>query len=283
MPELPEVEVVRVGVSKWAVGRTIGEVEVLHPRATRRHVGGPTDFHDRLRGAQVVGTGRRGKYLWLTLGSGDLLVAHLGMSGQFRVQEADAPNEPHLRIRLRFADTGPQLRFLDQRTFGGMFVDEPTDTDVEEDLVPGQIGHLARDLFDPHLDIAQTARLMRRSKSPVKAVLLNQSVVSGVGNIYADEALWRAKLRWSIPADRVSLKRLSALLVAARDVMTESLSQGGTSFDSLYVNVNGSSGYFSHSLAAYGQEGLGCPRCGTPIKRERFANRSSFRCPCCQR
>jgi len=205
------------------------------------------------------------------------------MSGQFRVQEADAPNEPHLRIRLRFADTGPQLRFLDQRTFGGMFVDEPTDTDVEEDLVPGQIGHLARDLFDPHLDIAQTARLMRRSKSPVKAVLLNQSVVSGVGNIYADEALWRAKLRWSIPADRVSLKRLSALLVAARDVMTESLSQGGTSFDSLYVNVNGSSGYFSHSLAAYGQEGLGCPRCGTPIKRERFANRSSFRCPCCQR
>lgn len=284
MPELPEVEVVRRGVDRWSVGRVVDQVQICHPRAIRRHAGGGGDLIDRLLGATITATDRRGKYFWLVLDTGELLVVHLGMSGQLLVQPSTSNDEAHLRVRLSFADDGPELRFVDQRTFGGIFLDVPQDGPARADQrpVPSLISHIGLDPFDPLFSPTAVTRAIRRRSAPIKAVILDQSVVSGIGNIYADESLWRAKLNWSIPANQVSGPRVRALLGHAEDVMADSLAVGGTSFDSLYVDVNGSSGHFSRSLAVYGQEDRPCPRCGTPIIRECFANRSSFRCPKCQ-
>ncbi len=277
MPELPEVEVIRAGVDSWVTGRVINMVEVGHPRAIRRHLAGPADLVSRLVGDVVVGTGRRGKYLWLILGSGDALVIHLGMSGQLLIKPTQATKERHLRVNIGFTDTGNQLRFVDQRTFGGLFLDSMTDAPT-----PSTLAHIARDPFDCAFDFKATARIIKSKTTAIKRVLLDQSVVSGIGNIYADEALWRTRLNWATPATRIPVTRIVELLGNARDVMAEALAAGGTSFDALYVNVNGSSGYFGRHLAVYGHADLPCPRCGTPVIRERFANRSSYRCPRCQ-
>ena len=279
MPELPEVEIVRRGAHHWFAGRRIRSVTVSNPRAIRRHEQGEADFIGQLVGATITGTQRRGKYFWFTLDSGDVLVVHLGMSGQVLVQQAaDEPNK-HLRVRLTFDDDVDELWFVDQRTFGGMFIDEAAD----EHSLPVSLTHIAPDPLSAEFDLRNTVRRMRAKQSPVKAVLLDQSVVSGIGNIYADESLWRARLHWQRPAASVTPARLREVLDHSREVMTEALAAGGTSFDSLYVNVNGSSGYFSRRLAAYGREGEPCLRCGSPLVREQFANRSSFRCPRCQR
>jgi len=285
VPELPEVEVVRRGVDRHSVGRVISQVQVLHQRAVRRHVGSSAEVSDRLVGATVTATDRRGKYFWLVLDTGDLLVIHLGMSGQVLAAPVGLEDEIHLRVRIGFADGGNELRFVDQRTFGGVFVDTtaPGSSIGSGRPVPSQVAHIAADPFDTEYDRRAVVRAIKAKSSPVKAVILDQSVVSGIGNIYADEALWRTKLNWRRPADTVSVARLGQLLDNATAVMAEALAVGGTSFDSLYVNVNGSSGYFSRSLNAYGCENEPCPRCGTPIVRERFANRSSYRCPRCQR
>ncbi|MGV1035805.1 MAG: bifunctional DNA-formamidopyrimidine glycosylase/DNA-(apurinic or apyrimidinic site) lyase [Candidatus Nanopelagicales bacterium] len=279
MPELPEVEVVRRGVDEWTTARRIQMVSVHHPRAVRRHPAGPDDFIGRLTGTSVCGTGRRGKYMWLGLDSGDMLVVHLGMSGQLRIVAPGDSADPHLRVRMGFADGRDELHFVDQRTFGGLFLDDP----VGPDRLPSQIAHIARDPFDPLFDPGAVTRRIRASSSPIKALLLDQTVVAGVGNIYADEALWRSKINWERPGKSLPSARVKQLLADASAVMTEALEVGGTSFDALYVNVNGTSGYFSRSLAAYGQAGMPCQRCGTAIIREKFANRSSFRCPRCQR
>jgi len=216
--------------------------------------------------------------MWLNLDSEDLLVIHLGMSGQLRIAAPGVAADAHLRIRLGFADGRDELNFVDQRTFGGLFLDEP----VGLDGVPSQIAHIARDPFDPRFNPGAVTRRIRASSSPIKALLLDQTVVAGIGNIYADEALWRSKINWERPGRSLAANRVRQLLTDASEVMAEALEAGGTSFDALYVNVNGASGYFSRSLAAYGQEGMPCQRCGTVIVREKFANRSSFRCPRCQ-
>ena len=281
MPELPEVEVVRAGLERWVAGRTIGDVEVLHPRAVRRHEPGWGRPAARLRGRTVRCASRRGKYLWLPLGD-EAIVIHLGMSGQVLVVPEDAPDETHLRVRFSFADRGRQMRFVDQRTFGGVMADALV-PDGDGGRVPAGVAHIARDPLDPLFDRTRVNAALRRRSTEVKRALLDQTLVSGIGNIYADEALWRAGLHGGRPTDRLSRAQVDALLDHARDVMTEALAQGGTSFDSLYVNVNGQSGYFSGSLNAYGQEGLPCPRCGTPVRREAFMNRSSYSCPACQR
>ncbi len=281
MPELPEVEVVRRGLADHVVGRTVAVAEVRGARVARRHLPGPADLAARLSGAHVEQARRRGKYLWLVLRhDGDLreaLVLHLGMSGQLLVEAADAPDERHLHARLVFSDGDPQLRFVDQRTFGGLHLDE-----LRPDLVPVTIGHIAPDPLEPAYDRDATIRRVKGRDSAVKRVLLDQTVVSGIGNIYADEALWRARLHGERPASALTGPAIGRLLDAAREVMTEALEAGGTSFDALYVNVNGASGYFDRSLAAYGQQGRPCPRCGTPIRRATFMNRSSFFCPRCQ-
>ena len=283
MPELPEVEVVRRGLDRWVTGRTVHDAQVLHPRAARRHAAGGPDLESRLRGRTVEAVSRRGKYLWLPLDGRDLaLVGHLGMSGQLLVQPGDAPDEVHLRARVRFADGGPELRFVDQRTFGGLAL-EPLVPDSGDGRVPASVAHIARDPLDPRFDEADWVRRLRRRRTGIKRALLDQTLASGIGNIYADEALWRARVHWAMPTDELAPARARELLGHARDVMTEALGQGGTSFDDLYVNVNGESGYFDRSLAAYGQADLPCPRCGRPIVREAFMNRSSYRCPRCQR
>jgi len=276
MPELPEVEVVRRGLERWVTGRQVRSAQVRHPRAVRRHLAGSADFEAALPGRTVVAAHRRGKYLWLALDNGDAVLAHLGMSGQLLIRPAAEADEPHLRVTIDFADEGPQLRFVDQRTFGGMSYERGGAE------LPAPIAHIARDPIDPAFDEAAFGAALRRRRTEVKRALLDQSLISGVGNIYADEALWRARVHWATPTARLTAARVSSLLGAIREVMGDALAAGGTSFDSLYVNVNGESGYFSRSLAVYGRRDQPCPRCGRPIVREPFMNRSSFRCPRCQ-
>ncbi|HEX6937180.1 MAG TPA: bifunctional DNA-formamidopyrimidine glycosylase/DNA-(apurinic or apyrimidinic site) lyase [Actinomycetes bacterium] len=283
MPELPEVEVVRRGLQTWVTGRTVASVDVYHPRATRRHVAGSADFAARLTGRTVTGAHRRGKYLWLALApgegeAGEAVLAHLGMSGQLLVRPPEAPDEVHLRVRVRFTDGGHELRFVDQRTFGGLAL-----VDTDPAGLPLPVAHIARDPLDPEFDDAAFAAALRRRRTGLKRALLDQTLVSGIGNIYADEALWRARLHWARPTSTMTRARSAEVLAAARAVMVEALDQGGTSFDSLYVNVNGESGYFDRELAVYGRTGLPCRRCGALVVREHFMNRSSFRCPRCQR
>jgi len=272
---------VRTGLDAHVTGRTLSSVEVHHPRAIRRHLLGAGDFTGRLTGRKVVATQRRGKYLWLELSDDIALLAHLGMSGQLLVQPVGTADEKHLRVRFSFDDDGPELRFVDQRTFGGFLVDDLVTVDGTP--LPSAVAHIARDPMDPKFDAAETVAALRRKRTEVKRALLDQSLVSGIGNIYADEALWRARLHWSRSTERLSAAKAAEVLTAATDVMREALGQGGTSFDALYVNVNGQSGYFERSLAVYGQEGLPCRRCGTAIRREPFMNRSSYFCPRCQR
>ncbi|BCJ42498.1 formamidopyrimidine-DNA glycosylase [Actinoplanes ianthinogenes] len=276
MPELPEVETVRMGLAKWVTGRTIATAEVRHPRAIRRHLPGDAHFSDVLAGRTVLDVSRRGKYLWLPLDSGDAIIAHLGMSGQLLMQPADAEDEKHLRVRFTFTDGGPQLRFVDQRTFGGLSVSEGGAE------LPGEISHIARDPMDSLFDDEAFSARLRGRHTEIKRALLDQSLISGVGNIYADEALWRAKLHGTRPTDKLTRPAVTRLLGHVRDVLAEAIVAGGTSFDELYVNVNGESGYFDRSLNAYGREGEPCRRCGAPIRRESFMNRSSFSCPRCQ-
>ena len=276
MPELPEVEIVRRGLERGVVGRTIAAVQVHHPRAVRRHLAGATDFAALLTGRTVTAALRRGKYLWLPLDSGDALTGHLGMSGQLLVVEPDKPAETHLRIRFSFADGDRQLRFVDQRTFGGMVVVAGGAT------LPSTISHIARDPLDEQFDDEAFVTALRARRTGIKRALLDQSLISGIGNIYADEALWRARLHGDRPTDKLTRPAARALLTHVRDVLGAALQQGGTSFDALYVGTDGVSGLFERSLNAYGREGEPCPRCGTPIRRESFMNRSSFRCPRCQ-
>lgn len=271
---------VRAGIERWTAGRTISRVEVRHPRAVRRHGAGESDFIGRLTGQTVGSPERRGKYLWLPLGD-DALVIHLGMSGQVLLKTPDLPAEAHLRVRVSFADGGTELRFVDQRTFGGMAVD-PLLPDPWGVIVPRSVRGIARDPLDPDFDRDAVVSAMRRRSTDVKRALLDQGLVSGIGNIYADEALWRAQVHGRRPTDRLTRTQACDVLWRAAEVMTEALAQGGTSFDALYVHVNGQSGYFSRSLQAYGQEGEPCARCGTPIRREHFMNRSSYFCPRCQ-
>jgi formamidopyrimidine-DNA glycosylase len=277
MPELPEVETVRRGLAHGIPGRRISSVEVLHPRPLRRHLAGAADFQDRLIGQTFTEPRRRGKYLWLPLTHGDAVLAHLGMSGQFRLEPAAAPLAPNTRVLVTFADGDPQLRFVDQRMFGGLSL-SPGGAEL-----PAEIAHIGRDPFDPDFDLAGSVARLRAKRTGVKRALLDQQLVSGIGNIYADEALWMARMHYTWPTEALSKARATEVITAATAVMRKALEQGGTSFDALYVNVNGNSGYFDRSLAVYGREGEPCPRCGTPIRREAFMNRSSYRCPRCQR
>ncbi|QQS01114.1 MAG: bifunctional DNA-formamidopyrimidine glycosylase/DNA-(apurinic or apyrimidinic site) lyase [Austwickia sp.] len=288
MPELPEVEVVRRGLEQHAVGRTVATAAMHSLRVARRHVAGGEDLAARLVGQRLASAQRRGKYLWLVLEpSLEALVIHLGMSGQVLVTDRGAPARRHQHATLTFTDGGPDLAFVDQRTFGGLAL-----TELVPDVrgarapraygVPGPVAHIACDPLEPAFDQAAVVLAMRRRQSAVKRALLDQSLVSGIGNIYADEALWRAGVHGQRLCADLTKPRLARILERAREVMLAALEQGGTSFDATYVNVNGTSGYFDRSLSAYGQTGRPCPRCGTPIRREAFMNRSSHSCPRCQ-
>jgi formamidopyrimidine-DNA glycosylase len=275
VPELPEVEIVRRGLERHIVGRTIDTVQPLHPRALRRHLPGPDDFVAATAGRKITGALRRGKYLWLPVGD-DAVLAHLGMSGQLLIGDPSRPLTPHVRVRITFTDSGPDLRFSDQRTFGHLSLA------AGGAVVPAPIAHIAPDPLEPAFDLAAVTARIRARRSGIKRALLDQSLVSGIGNIYADEALWRAQIHWAREAQLLRPAQISRLFAAVQEVFAESLIAGGTTFDSLYVNVNGESGYFERSLNVYGRAGFPCPRCGTPVRRDPFMNRSAFSCPRCQ-
>jgi formamidopyrimidine-DNA glycosylase len=275
VPELPEVEIVRRGLERHVVGRTIDSVQLLHPRALRRHLAGPDDFAAALRGRKITAALRRGKYLWLPVDD-DAVLAHLGMSGQLLVGDPSRPLSPHVRVRFTFADSGPDLRFSDQRTFGHLSLA------AGGAVMPTAIAHIAPDPLEPAFDPAAVTARIRGRRTGIKRALLDQSLVSGIGNIYADEALWRAQLHWAREAQLLRPIQITRLFASVQEVFADSLSAGGTTFDSLYVNVNGQSGYFERSLAVYGRAGQPCRRCGTPVRRDPFMNRSAFSCPRCQ-
>jgi formamidopyrimidine-DNA glycosylase len=276
VPELPEVETVRRGLQHLVTGYKITQAQQLHPRALKPESIAPLES---LQGAKITGTNRRGKFMWLTLNRPYVLVAHLGMSGQFLIHQKDRPKATHVRAQFTLSKTlrTQELVFNDQRTFGWLSIEETTNN------IPASAQHIAPDPFDPLFDKATTINNYRKRNIKIKTALLNQEIMSGVGNIYADETLWRAKIHPEISTADLSAKKISTIIDFATEVMQEAISQGGTSFDDLYINVNGESGFFEQSLAAYGQEDEPCPRCGTPIKRITFGQRSSHFCPRCQR
>lgn len=285
MPELPEVEVVRAGLAPAAVGSLISAVSVFDERALTRHTAGAQDFVARLEGRSFTGASRRGKFLWLPLDDGgSALIAHLGMSGQMllRAPGADAERHERVRIGIEHPVHGElAIVFADQRTFGSLAVDALIDDGGS--LIPTQVAHIARDPLDERFDDGAFRAALSRRGSAIKRVLLDQGVVSGIGNIYADESLWAARIHPETPASLLSTQTVRRLLAEVRLVLTKALAEGGTSFDAQYVNVNGQAGYFAHSLNAYGRQGKPCPRCGTSIVRESFMNRGSHYCPRCQR
>ena len=315
MPELPEVEVVRAGLEPAVTGATVTAVTVLDERSLRRHPGPAEDFIDRLTGTTLLTPARRGKYMWLPLAASktkeirsdsapsaangaisaespsfsaatEALVVHLGMSGQVLLRQPAVDDRlTRIRIDLEHPDHGPlRLNFVDQRIFGSMAIDELVPaTDAVGESLPGQVSHIARDPVDPLFDDNAFLRRLAVRRSAIKRALLDQSLISGIGNIYADEALWAARIHGEQPTNTLSRSRAKLLLAEVRAVLDKALGEGGTSFDAQYLNVNGESGYFSHSLNAYGQHGEPCPRCGRPITRVSFMNRGSHFCPFCQR
>ncbi|MET0735200.1 MAG: bifunctional DNA-formamidopyrimidine glycosylase/DNA-(apurinic or apyrimidinic site) lyase [Microbacterium sp.] len=301
MPELPEVEVVRAGLSPAVTGASVLGVTVFDDRALTRHPGDGPQFEQALTGRVIRSAARRGKFLWLTLEpltaeevATDAVVGHLGMSGQLLLRAPGAAPERHERIRIDLShpEHGElSVVFADQRTFGSLAIDEliPT-TDAapgglgsDDATVPRQVAHIARDPVDPAFDDLAFRRVLARKDSAIKRVLLDQTVISGVGNIYADEALWGARIHPETPASALSTRAVNRLLAEVRAVLHRALAEGGTSFDAQYVNVNGQAGYFAHSLHAYGRTGEPCDRCGRPIVRVSFMNRSSHYCAHCQR
>ena len=309
MPELPEVEVVRRGLAPHTIGRTVTALEVLDARSLRRQPGGEDRLRVAVVGQRITAVVRRGKFLWLRLAdgageeTGEALMAHLGMSGQLRLTTAadarparaasEGPaSDPlrHRRVSLTLED-GSRIDLVDQRLFGGLWtspLQESADglaagTGSPDALLPADAAHVGRDLLDPAADLPGVARRLRTRRAPVKALLLDQQLVSGIGNIYADEGLWAARVRHDTPGEALSQRTAHLLLRETAAGMERALAAGGPSFDALYVNVDGRIGYFARSLSAYGREGEPCPRCGTPIRRVAFANRSSHFCPRCQR
>lgn len=297
MPELPEVETVRAGLAAHVIGARVTAIEISDRRSLKRNFSGPAGFTSELMDAELEGVVRRGKFLWVPISQERALVCHLGMSGQVLVRSKGYPADGLTRIAISLdKPSGDQIemRFVDQRLFGGMQLDDlvqvadglPGGYSPEVaplPLIPASVAHIARDLLDPEFDQDFVISKMRRRNSGIKRVLLDQNLLSGIGNIYADESLWRTKLHFEKPARSISKRKLEELLVNATEVLREAVRRGGTSFDEQYKNVNGESGYFSQDLNAYSKAGLPCERCGSSIKREAWANRSSYFCPRCQR
>ncbi|MFM7014513.1 MAG: bifunctional DNA-formamidopyrimidine glycosylase/DNA-(apurinic or apyrimidinic site) lyase [Actinomycetota bacterium] len=302
MPELPEVETVRAGLAKVMRGAEVTSVEVHDVRSLKRHLSGPKDFESKLLGSNTLDVVRRGKFFWLPITGGEqALVGHLGMSGQMLIRAPGFEPEKLNRVTIRFRSSRSkeyEMRFVDQRIFGSLAI-EPLVKSADggkggfsdgknlgkpwQNLVPASAAHIARDPLDEEFDIEQVVHRIRAKKSGIKRVLLDQQVLSGIGNIYADESLWLAKLHYNRAADSLSKAKIRELIGLAQEVLQNAVAQGGTSFDQQYKNVNGESGYFSQELFAYGQTDLPCARCKTPIKRDSWANRGSHYCPKCQR
>jgi formamidopyrimidine-DNA glycosylase len=288
MPELPEVETVRAGLAEFIIGATITDVDIFDARSLKRHRPGPNDFVATLVGSKITSVVRRGKFLWMPLNASSLaLVGHLGMSGQMLVRTPDFEPDKLTRVILHFTAAGGkkyQMRFVDQRIFGSLALDELISTaDETGESIPTTAAHIARDPLDPYFDVSSVIAKLRKRNAGIKKILLDQQLMSGVGNIYADEALWRAKLHYDQPANSLSLSKTKELINHVTEILAAAVKVGGTSFDEQYKNVNGESGYFEISLNAYGMTGRPCNRCGKPIRRDSWMNRGSHFCPNCQK
>lgn len=290
MPELPEVETIRRGLEPRVQGRIIERVEVWNPRMVRTQPGGVEEFIFLLEGAEIRAAVRRGKFLWMELSENQALVIHLGMSGQVHAWDtAPSQRRKHEHIRVTFTD-GTGYSHVDQRTFGKTEVvaltpcadGYPGGCGTTSVAMPASATHIARDPLDPGFAIIEVAKRLRRSDIAIKTLLLKQELVSGIGNIYADEALFSCGLRGTLPGSKLTQKQAVALLEAAQAVMRRAVEVGGTSFDELYVNVAGEPGYFAISLNVYGRNGHPCRKCGTLIDRETLGGRSHHYCGNCQ-
>lgn len=309
MPELPEVETVRAGLAPALTGSKVTAVQVLDSRSLKRHPGGVDDFIATLVGSKVLGVSRRGKFLWMPIElSGDrgaghklALVGHLGMSGQMLLRSPGFSEDKLTRVIIDVKTASGEtveLRFIDQRIFGSLAIDELVDTPDKkpggfsdgvaegqwwQNLIPASAAHISRDPLDVDFDDSIVLAKFKKKNSGIKRVLLDQQTISGVGNIYADEALWLSKLHYDQPAASLSSAKAKELLAGVREILAKAVTQGGTSFDEQYKNVNGESGYFAVSLNAYGMTGSPCKRCGQEIKRDTWMNRGSHFCPNCQK
>lgn len=308
MPELPEVETVRAGLASALTGAKVLSVVVHDPRSLKRHLAGPTDFVQTITDAKILAVVRRGKFLWMPLELAKpsahkplALVGHLGMSGQMFLRKPSDEEDKLTRVVLTIETSRKktlEFRFIDQRIFGSLAIDELVETsDAKpggytsasakgkwwQNLIPSTAAHIARDPLDENFDAALVRSKFARKNSGIKRVLLDQQVMSGVGNIYADEALWATKLHYDQPANSLSSATFDSLISEVKRILAAAVAEGGTSFDEQYKNVNGESGYFEVSLNAYGMTDQPCNRCGRAIKRDAWMNRGSHFCPNCQR
>lgn len=312
MPELPEVETVRAGLAPALTNATVKSIEILDVRSLKRHLAGSSDFVSTLTGAKILAVVRRGKFLWMPLeladsaraAAGDkklALVGHLGMSGQMFLRKKSDPEDKLTRVIISVETARGkevEFRFIDQRIFGSLAIDELVETEDGrpggfsqtpaagkwwQHLIPATAAHIARDPLDESFDAERVRAKFAKKRSGIKRVLLDQQVLSGVGNIYADEALWSTKLHYDQPADSISRATFELLIAEVRRILEAAVAEGGTSFDEQYKNVNGESGYFEVSLNAYGMTDRPCNRCGRPIKRDSWMNRGSHFCPSCQK
>lgn len=339
MPELPEVETVRIGLARHLPGLKITSAKALHPRLWRHQIKmvpglvnaglltpkqalNPEEvFASVLTGNRVKTVARRGKFMWLVLENGALAVIHLGMSGQALLHEPNPsgketpdaseylaepgesptdltarlvrrqgkPDDKHLRALLEL-EHGYRLRFIDQRTFGHITVCAPLATEdgypggfgSELAVIPEYLSHIERDLLDEALDVDRLIKRLKNTHRPVKTALLDQGLVSGVGSIYADEGCFLAGVRPGKMSHRLSAKQWHDVLEATAEVMRRALEVGGTSFDSLYVNVDGAPGFFARSLNVYGRAGKPCKTCGNVLQKTVIQGRSAVFCSHCQ-
>ena len=276
MPELPEVEMTRRHLDEAIKGRRLTRVRTTHARTARHNAGGPNEIDERLEGRTVLRVGRKGKFLAAPLDDGQTLVAHLGMSGRFTIGDPSEVEPAHTHFRARL-DDGREVRFIDPRTFGFVAV-------VNSDEMEGSgLSRVGPDAWDTTPSVEDLAAALARRTAPIKALLLDQVILSGLGNIYADEALHMAGIHPLQPGGGLSEAELKRLLEATRMVLGDAIDNGGTSLDDMtYLLPDGRAGENLERLRVYGRTDLPCPRCGTPIQRIVIRARSSHYCPNCQ-
>ncbi len=278
--ELPEVEVMRRDLEKDVVGRRIKEVEVKSSknamRTIRRHKT-RKEFTSQLVGRKIVKVERRGKYLLLTLDSGDILVVHFGMSGQFQRGTGRVALPAHTHVVFTFQQGG-DLRFVDPRTFGELFVTSPDEIGKIKELQ-----HLAIDPLDQVFTWPTFQYLLAQRAAKMKPLMMDQKFISGLGNIYSDEVLFHAGLRYDRVSDTLSSQEVRRLYRAIQEILQDAIKLRGTTLeDEAYVDLFGKPGEYQNELKVYGREGLPCRRCRTPIQTIKIAQRNSYFCPQCQ-
>jgi formamidopyrimidine-DNA glycosylase len=277
VPELPEVETIRRDLDKEFVGRRISNVDVSGLRSIRRHPHAK-DFVKRLEGHKVAGVIRKGKYLLIKLESGDVLVAHLGMSGQLLLSDAQEPRHKHTHVVVTFTHGG-ELRFVDPRTFGEMFVTTP---DELAEAIP-ELAHLGFDPLDQVMSWTRLAELLRARKTKLKSLLMDQRFIAGIGNLYADEILFAAGLRFDRSSDTLTAQEVRRLYRAMVETLQDAIKHRGSSLaDEQYRDLFGEIGEFQTLHKVYDREGKACRRCRNPIVRIKANGRSTFLCAQCQ-